>query len=650
VIPRQRSSSRTARRQGPSRRAFLTGLLGLGGGTALLGWWGAREGAPWASDLANLWAGEIPDLPAPLEPLSRLGRDLTGLPRAPGPDQRPATYLLQEAGERTFASLIARLDTRARYRPYFALDLGGPTPILRHDVWDWIDMTGRSVDGLARLRLMTGLSHAQEEEAALRTLLLSRLGEDGLLWNGVSTVNGGYGSEVVEIFSQSRGLLALVTLYTLIGSSALHAVLETAVGALDEIAVKDSGTARYPGTQWREGWLDYTNTPEGAPEGRAKWGLGALVALPLLEYHFHTNSPAARRLAEQLLAYFVDRSGLVAANGEFHGHVHAEGYAGLGTAAVYQARIAGRDDRLRWANRLYQWIRTHSTRHGWIPDAMLLPEKHYWYWYQVPWLPPTCETCALADVIQLAIVLAQSGYPEYWDDVERFGRNQLLGSQFPDPTTFLPVDARQTPGARALGGSFASATLPTSLLGYLVTGTEPIVEGCCTGSGAKALHLLWEHAVEDRPDGLYVHLGFGAEREAAEVIGYEPFEGRREVHLRAPRRVLIRLPDTARRDDAELWVDGKRREPVWRGAYADAGQLGAGQVVALRYPLREFTEQVEVNRQLLTIRWKGSTVLEVSPSGVLPVPYRRGAWARAATPWQAAPAYPRLATSLSPLT
>jgi hypothetical protein len=280
---------------------------------------------------------------------------------------------------------------------------------------------------------------------------------------------------------------------------------------------------------------------------------------------------------------------------------------------------------------------------------MLLPEQHYWYWYQVPWLPPTCETCALTDVLQLAIVLAQSGYPEYWDDVERYGRNQLLASQFPDATTFLSVDARQTPGARALAGSFASATLPTSLLGYLVTGTEPIVEGCCTGSGAKALHLLWEHAVEDRPEGLYVHLGFGSDREAAEVIGYEPYEGRREVRLRAARRVLIRLPDTARSEDAELWVDGARRDPVWRGAYADAGYLGAGQVAVLRYPLREVTERVEVNREMLTVHWKGSTVLEVSPSGAIPVPYRRAALVNAATPWQPSPAYPRLATALSPL-
>jgi hypothetical protein len=181
-----------------------------------------------------------------------------------------------------------------------------------------------------------------------------------------------------------------------------------------------------------------------------------------------------------------------------------------------------------------------------------------------------------------------------------------------------------------------------------VTGCEPIVEGCCTGSGARALHLVWEHAVEDRADGLYVHLGFSVDRAPAEVLSYEPYLGQREVRLREARRVLIRLPEHARRDDAELWVDDARREPTWRGAYADAGLLGPGQAAVLRYPLTGHAEQVVVNQQSLTVHWKGGTVLGVSPEGAAPVPYRRADLARATVPWQPIPAYPTLAARLSP--
>jgi hypothetical protein len=41
-------------------------------------------------------------------------------------------------------------------------------------------------------------------------------------------------------------------------------------------------------------------------------------------------------------------------------------------------------------------------------------------------------------------------------------------------------------------------------------------------------------------------------------------------------------------------------------------------------------------------------VLGVSPEGAAPVPYRRADLARATVPWQPIPAYPTLATSLSP--
>jgi hypothetical protein len=509
-------------------------------------------------------------------------------------------------------------------------------------------MTGRATDAFARLRLLTGTAAGQEQEAAVRALLLGRQGDEGLLWNGPSPENDGYASDAVEIFSQSRGLLGLTTWYALTGSARLEAMLEAAVVGLDAIAVHEGGTARNPGTQWRDGWLDYTNTAEEAPDGRAKWGLGALVALPLITYQALSGSRAAGDLADALLAYFVDRSGLVAPSGEFHGHVHAEGYAGLATAAVYQAWLADRDDRLAWAEGVYRWVRAHATDHGWFPDAMELPAHHYWYWYGVPWLPPTCESCALADTLELAIALARSGYSEYWDDVERFARNHLLASQFPDPAGFLPSADLDTPGSRALAGSFASASLPNTLLGYLITRTAPLIEGCCVNSGARALHMVGEHAVEDRADGLYVHLGFSAVREAAEVLDYEPYEGRREVRLTAARRVLIRLPDHARREEAELWVDDARREPVWRGRYADAGRLGPGQVVTLRYPLRARTEHVEVNGQPVAVQWKGGTVLAVEPPGAGPRPYRAAALAGQPTPWQPAPTYPRLTAQLWP--
>ena len=133
-------------------------------------------------------------------------------------------------------------------------------------------------------------------------------------------------------------------------------------------------TARYPGTQWRgTGWT--TQHARGSAGGARQVGAGRARGAAAAEYHPSTDSRARASLADALLAYFADRSGLVAPAASSTATSTPRATRAWRTAAVYQARIADRDDRLRWANRLYGWIRAHSTRYGWVPDAMLLPRE-----------------------------------------------------------------------------------------------------------------------------------------------------------------------------------------------------------------------------------------------------------------------------------
>ena len=41
-----------------------------------------------------------------------------------------------------------------------------------------------------------------------------------------------------------------------------------------------------------------------------------------------------------------------------------------------------------------------------------------------------CEGCCIADMVALAIKLSDAGVGDYWDDVDRYVRNQLIESQF----------------------------------------------------------------------------------------------------------------------------------------------------------------------------------------------------------------------------
>src|SRR4051794_7953725 len=85
-------------RMRPSRRRFLAGLAAVGVGAGL-GAWGASgpEGAPPPAFAPTI--GDLADLP-PYHPPGR-------------PDLRPSSYILQPAGERILAALLARLDPTA---------------------------------------------------------------------------------------------------------------------------------------------------------------------------------------------------------------------------------------------------------------------------------------------------------------------------------------------------------------------------------------------------------------------------------------------------------------------------------------------------------------------------------------------------------
>jgi hypothetical protein len=609
-----------------------------------------------ASLLASPWLGVHPvraglHLPA--------GRAST--PPPTGSSDRPATYFVQEALVRGRAGLVARLDPDMPGRPFFELNLGGDEAALVHDCWDYVDIPGRMVDSLILVQEVVGADPEGEPFDLVLASLRAQQRPDGLFWNGPSPRPDGYAGDCVETFSQSRAALGLVTWLQSTGSKEAENALDALVDGLGAIAIWDGDAACFAGSQWRDGWLDTTLTSDGAPDGRAKYGWGAQVALPLTRYYELTRRPAAGRLVEALLRYFVERSGLVAADGSFAGHLHAEGYAPLAIAAVRYAIVAGRDDWLAWADRLFQWVRGRSTRYGWVPDRSGLQATYYRYWYGIDTLPNTCETCGLADAVELAIALAERGHPAYWDDVERWTRNHLLASQFgpasslatrdssasgadaagspPPPRALLAPSAQEGPLARVVAGAFDNASLPAGLLGFRASGLSPAVEGCCACSGLHGLFLAWQHAIVSQGGAVWVHLGISRDSPWAEIISYEPDTGRLDVQMHIEQPLRVRVPSWVPREALTLLVDEQPRTPQWDGDYLRFDALAPKQVVSLRYPLLDRTDEEHTEEGHLRVHWRGGTVVDVTPAGAgLDAYHRRRLAVAGPAP---APAFPR---------
>jgi DUF1680 family protein len=515
---------------------------------------------------------------------------------------------LRTVAARAYRGLLARLDADAGYRPRFVLDLDAAPSILLHDgYWDSIDLAGRAVDAVARLRRVLALDGLDEAEHGLRAYLLGRRGLDGLYYNESAD-----GDEVVDVFCQSRALLGLTTWYAATGAAEVEDALDGLVRGLDRIAARQGDGSYFPGERYRERWLDSALLPSGAYDGRAKYGYGALCAQGLLELYALGGSRPALDLAGRLLRHFVEQSGLVGPGGDFVGETHAEGYVPLATAAVRYGVAADDERYLAWADRLYRWVRTNSSEFGWVPGPLGLGAAYFAKWYGTP-VRRTCETCSLADTIELALTLAQNGHPEYWDDVERFTRNQLVENQFGQPSAVLgDATADVDPAAlAALAGAWESFALPYRLLGR--PDGRRLVEGCCSASGARALSLVWEHAVEPRDGLVYVHLGLTRDTPWASVVSHEPRRGQIDLVLPEARGLRLRLPSWTVPEQATLRVNDVRRALRWDGPYLALEALPPGSRVSVRYPLAERVEGFSVDGETTLAYWSGGTVVDVLP-------------------------------------
>ena len=432
---------------------------------------------------------------------------------------RRAAPALTLVAARAYHGLLARLDADAGYRPRFTLDLDAAQPALLHDdYWDSVDLAGRGVDSLLRLRRLLGVADAAEAEHGLRAYLLARQDADGLFANEATAAGG----EVVDVFCQSRALLGLVTWYASSGAAEIGDALDRLVAGLGAVAAHQGDGSYFPGVAYHGRWLDQELTGAGATDGRARYGYGALCAQGLLELYALTGHRPALELAGRLLQHFVEQAGLVSAEGHFVGETHAEGYLPLATAAVRYGAAVGDERYVAWAERLYRWVRANSSSFGWVPGPLGLDAAYFATWYGTP-ARRTCETCSLADAIELALTLAQHGYPAYWDDVERFARNQLVENQYGSAEATLGAEAAADADPSllaALAGAWESFALPYRLLGR--PDGRRLVEGCCSGSGARALSLVWEHAVNARDGTLAVHLGLTRETPWASVASHEP--------------------------------------------------------------------------------------------------------------------------------
>jgi DUF1680 family protein len=306
------------------------------------------------------------------------------------------------------------------------------------------------------------------------------------------------------------------------------------------------------------------------------------------------------------------------------------------------------DGRLEGLARGHDGTHMHSMMHGVVPMAhlgALTGESRYLDWAEARlretdpfrtdygWVaavrdagfstPKISETCALADVMHLAIYLARGGRSAHWDFVERALRNYLPQEQFFVDDTFRAMWNRKHAGhpeallngmslVRRMEGGFFCRTDPEDRWS---DGTLSL-EGCCPPTGMTALYRGWCHVVTKTAAGMFVNMALNYESPDCRVVSFLPDQGRVTVVARKSGAWHLHIPGFAPRDQAVAWRNGqKEARPAWSGDYIRFESVKVGDELTVTYPLVTFVQKMKRGGVDYTVSWKGNFVTDISPKG-----------------------------------
>ncbi len=480
-------------------------------------------------------------------------------------------------------------------QPYFNVFWTEPAEAA-HDWPDFGDVMSRQLQAAIMARHMTG-TQLSIEPIWLDTLLARIDAETGLLIRPETN----YSKPVADGGGQALTLYALVTAYLDRSDPHLRHVIEKMVTSLLE------------------------RTQHGISLGQGF--VGGFIIKSLMAAVRNLDCESALELARLLVKRVFDDEPLFTSDNRFlfGGHMHGNLRTLVGVAdyALYTHDTA----LFARVDALYQYVRSRGTRFGFLPEVDGRKGDIV-----------ACETCALMDYIGLGTTLANHGHPEYWDDVERTVRNQLIESQVvdaswlhgdpnrPDSQQFTWRDV----GDRMVGG-YAGWSSPTHILAARETlgahwggpelhGKTRAFQNCCGGSGTHAFFIVWKNAVRFASGRLSVNMHFDKLIPEAEIRSFQPYQGLLTIALKTACEVRIRIPDFVNCTEMVAQADGKVIESSCDGHFMALGKHPAGTFLKVTYPLPTNEEGVVIGnsgfRQYhYQVMWKGNTVIEMLPRG-----------------------------------
>jgi hypothetical protein len=483
--------------------------------------------------------------------------------------------------------------------------------------WEWYYM-----------RDVSGSQAGRDVEAAFHRRMMGYVQPDGTVLAHVGCYNEGDinkvytdADRVYHVWGATKILHALAEDYRRTGSVAARDTARKIMLRLKQLAVftgpdtcyfpAGMGAVSQDGTPVSNSW-----NPNPAP-----------VVEPLLNYYLATGDAEAltfaRAYAEGIMSAAQPGGIHIGADGSFGGgHGHAVLHALWGIAHL--GIVTGDARYTEFVKRSLDWVLSLGTGTGWLPAA---PD----------WAANCNEMCMISDAMSNAALIARAGYPDYFDDVERFLRNYISNLQFIVTPEFEAYYRRLHPAAaerdieqgllslRKFQGGIIGGSGLNAYENELLHAHGFEMFGCCAPEGMRAIYTAWTHTIQRLPasplgpEGVYVNLCLNRDSEWGNVHSAFPAAGGFSVKARIRDTFYLRPPHWAPRAMVHCFRNGALTPAVWSGAYVRFDDVQDGDELALSYPLLQFTHvaggqwQKVAPALKLTFEWRGNMVVSVDP-------------------------------------
>ena len=584
-------------------------------------------------------------------------------------DMSPDTLDLAERAGLAIHGMTECSDPELDYEVYAFSNFYRNPPVLMHRYGNVAGL--KYHEALPLLRLITGTHHNEHVDRVWMESTLKSIGPDGIYYwktknrmpwlrqdmegwspfvcwedGTVSTVQNNPLPQFTEPLILSR-IMAAMTIYSLRENNPVwDKTIKKMIGRLSELAISKEDYCYYPFRIWVpiKNWPSdlgekirnigdnnrrHRLTDDGEPIGIDAAELTGRLVWGLTQYYKKTGYEEARTLAGKLVNYvrhhgrYYDEQGrygdsygpdgTVSSDSHSHFHCHAIGMLIMLNYAV----AVGDRELIEYAKVSYEWARDFpecSQLVGWFPE--ILRKGH-----------GNCETCCIADMITLAIKLTEASAGDYWDDVDRWTRNQFAECQITKTNWINRVT--ETLGKTPVADNETSNDIDKRTLGTFVaysTGNDYGIDNqwgtgianCCTGNAARTIYYIWQHILDFKNGRLRLNLLLNRASAWADVYSYIPYEGQVDIKLKIDcSELLVRVPEWIKKESDQVTcvVNGEPRTFDWDNRYVNVGRVNCGQTVSVMFPIRERTVKESFGGVDYTYIVKGNTVVSVNPPG-----------------------------------